>query len=122
MRPRFLLDEHLSHKLADAARSVGLDVTAVVNSTWAGRDDASILHTAVAEGRILVTMDIGGFVPLLAEYFLQGARVPGLILINAKTFPSQDVKLLLRSLKGMADRIERGEVDPSMGVTLTRRG
>ena len=120
MRPRFLLDEQLSHKLAEAARTIGLDVTAVDNSTWAGRDDVSILHTAVAEGRILITMDIGGFVPLLAEYFLQGTKIPGLILINAKTFPSQDVKTLLRSLKRMADRIDRGDIDPSMGVVLTR--
>ena len=120
MKPRFLLDEQLSRKLAEAARSVGLDVTAVSDSPWAGRDDVAILGAAVAEGRILVTIDIGGFIPLITSSFLEGIRIPGLILIHPKTFPSQDVKVLLRSLKSMADRIERGEVDPSMGITLTR--
>ena len=120
MKPRFLLDEQLSQKLAEAARALGLDVRAVCDSTLAGRDDVAILSAAVADGRILITIDIGGFMPLLTKFFLEGTKIPGLILVNPKTFPSQDVKVLLRSLKSMADRIERGEVDPSMGITLTR--
>jgi len=120
VKPRFLLDEQLSQKLAEAAQALGLDVKAICDSPLVGRDDVAILRAAVADGRILVTIDIGGFMPLIHEFFLEGTRIPGLILINPKTFPSQDVKVLLRSLKSMADRIERGEVDPSMGVTLTR--
>jgi len=120
VKPRFLLDEQLSPKIAEAARALDLDVRAVCGSTLEGRDDESILCAAVADDRILITIDIGGFTPLLTKFFNEGTRVPGLILVNPKTFPSQDRKVLLRSLKSMADRIERGEVDPSMGVTLTR--
>jgi len=120
VKPRFLLDEQLSPELAAAGVREGLDVTAVSNSELEGRDDRAILHAAIIQGRILVTLNVRHLVPILQDFVKSGARVPGLIKISSRTFPSQRLKPLLRSLKKMAGRIERGEVDPSMGVTMTR--
>lgn len=120
MKPRFLLDEQLSQEVATAAANLGLDVEAVSGSDLTWRDDEAILHAAVAKDRILVTIDIRGFLPKLVDALRDEVRIPGLILVNPRTFPSQELRPLLRALKKMADRIEHGEVDPSMGVVLTR--
>lgn len=120
MRPRFLLDEHLQPALAVAARRAGLNVVAIAATRLRGRADLAILKAAVAQNRILVTYDAEDFRPMLCELVLAGIKVPGAVFIHSKTFRSNDLKGLLHALIEMADRIERGEVDPSMGVMLTR--
>jgi predicted nuclease of predicted toxin-antitoxin system len=120
MRPRFLLDEHLDPRLAQAAVRAGLDMTAVAGSEFAGRDDLAILGVAIAQGRILVTYDTRHFIPILRDVLRRGEVIPGLITVSTRTFRSNDLKGILRALIKLAARIERGEVDPTMGVTLTR--
>jgi predicted nuclease of predicted toxin-antitoxin system len=120
MGPRFLLDEHFSPALAAAAVRAGLDVTAVVATDLRGRDDLRVLKAAVSQDRILVTYDLADFRPLLSEMVWAGIKVPGLVAVNSRTFRSNDLKGLRKALIRLAERIVRGEVDPSMGVTLTR--
>ena len=120
MKPRFLLDEQLSWRLAQAAVRAGLDVTAVNGSELAGLDDRSILLAAAAQERILVTYNIRDFVRLSRDLWCSGVRHPRLVLINSKSFRPDDFRGILRSLISLPGQIERGEVDPSMGVTLTR--
>lgn len=120
MKPRFLLDEQLSRRLAEAAVRAGLDVTAVRGSNLAGLDDRSILMAAAAQERILVTCNIRDFAPLMIDLIHSGLTPAGLVKISSKSSPPGDLKGILRALIKMADRIERGEVDPSKGVTLTR--
>ena len=74
---------------------------------------------AIEQGRIVVTYDAEDFRPLVSELSSAGINVPGAVFINSRTFRSNDLKGLLRALIQLAARIERGEVDPSMGITLT---
>jgi len=120
VKARFLLDEQLSRKLAAAAVRAGLDVVAVSGSDLAGCDDLRILLAAGAQGRILVTFNIRHFVPLVTDLIHSGVTPKGLVKISPKSFHPGDLRGILRALIKLAERIERGEVDPSMGVTLTR--
>ena len=120
MRPKFLLDEQITPTLALAATRAGLDMTAVSGSALKGRSDLEVFRAAIEQGRILVTYNAGDFVPLLRDFIHSGARIPGLITISTRTFRSSDLKGLLAALVKLAGRIESGESDPSMGLTLTR--
>lgn len=120
MRPRFLLDEHLQPELAAAAARAGLNAVAVCTTALKGKSDLAVLLAAIEQGRIVVTYDAEDFRPLVSGMTLAGIKVPGVVFINSRTFRSNDLKGLLRALIQLAGRIERGEVDPSMGVTLTR--
>ena len=120
MKARFLLDEQLSHRLASAGVRAGLDVVAVSGSELAGCDDLTILQAAVGQGRILVTFNIRHFAPLMNDLIHSGMAPKGLVKISPKSFHPGDLKGILRALIKLAARIERGDVDPSMGVTLTR--
>jgi predicted nuclease of predicted toxin-antitoxin system len=120
MRPRFLLDEHLQPALAKAAIRAGLDVVAVAATDLRGRNDVTILRAAIAQGRILVSYNARHFIPLLRDFIRSGVKVPGLVTISSRTLRSNDFKGLLRALIKLSGRIERAEVNPSMGVTLTR--
>jgi predicted nuclease of predicted toxin-antitoxin system len=120
MAPRFLLDENFDPRLARAGTRAGLDVVAVAGTYLMGRDDLSILNIAIKEQRIVVTYDVEGFLPLVSALALSGIQVPGLLIVNSRTLRSNDLKGLLAAILKLAGRIERGEVDPSMGVSLTR--
>ena len=120
MKPRFLLDEQLSRRLAEAAVRAGLNVVAVSGSDLAGCDDLRILLAASAQDRILVTFNTRHFVPLLTDLINSGVTPKGLVKISAKSFHPGDSRGILRALIEVAARIERGEVDPSLGITLTK--
>jgi uncharacterized protein DUF5615 len=120
VKPRFLLDEQLSPRLAAAAVREGFDVTSVVGSTLEGLDDLRVFLAATEQDRILVTYDIRDFVPLIMDLIHAGLEPRGLVKVSSKSFHPGDSKGILRALIRLANRIERGEVDPSMGVTLTR--
>src|SRR5262245_12578105 len=119
MRPKFLLDEQINPALAPAATRAGLDVTAVSGSELQGRGDPDVFRAAVSQGRILVTYNTRHVVPLLRDVISSGAEPAGLVLAPAKRFGPGDVSSLWRALKSLADHIERGDVDPSMGLTLS---
>lgn len=90
---RLLLDEMLSDDLAAALRTRGHDVRAVVaDHAMVALPDATILATATAEGRAVVTRNIKDFVDLDAATGSAGTpphcvslsshnwRVPGRVL------------------------------------------
>ena len=120
MKPRFLLDEQLSPRLAAAAVRAGLDVTSVSGSLLEGQNDLTVLLAATAQDRILVSFNVRHLVPLMTDLIHSGLKPQGLVKISPKSFHQGNVKGILRALMKLADRIERGEVDPSMGVTLMR--
>jgi hypothetical protein len=77
----------LSGDIADALRSKGHDVLAVVTDpALLALPDDQILAHATATGRALVTPNIKDFMPLDAQYRAAGQAHAGLIFISAKTF------------------------------------
>ena len=120
MRPKFLLDEHISRRVAEGAARRGVDVKAVDGSPLAGLDDPRLLRAAAADGRILVTYNNGDFAPLLVDFLREGAAVPGVVFVNGNTLPSSDVGGLVRALAGLSARIAEGEADAKGGLFLGR--
>lgn len=145
MRPKFLLDEHISRRVAaqqqsasalaaglprrvrkahsfgaEAASRRGADVRAVDGSDLAGLDDRSLLRAAVRDGRILVTYNNGDYAPLLVDLLREGAAVPGVVFVNGETLRPSDVGGLARALAKLSDRIAAGEADASGGLFVSR--
>ena len=52
------LDENLPDAVADVLGAAGHDVALVRDQGLAGSDDSRLLEVAVAEGRVLVTLDL----------------------------------------------------------------
>jgi predicted nuclease of predicted toxin-antitoxin system len=72
---KLLLDESISHRVAEPLQTSGLDVVHVAELSMLGADDAAILAQAAAENRTLVTADTD-FGTLLA---LSGATDPAIV-------------------------------------------
>jgi len=63
---RLLLDESISHRIAEPLRAAGHDVVHVEDLSMLGVSDLAVLERAAAEGRTVVTADTD-FGTLLAE-------------------------------------------------------
>ena len=55
---RLKLDENIPNRVEPALRSLGIDVETARSEGLAGTDDPTLLAACVAEGRILVTLDL----------------------------------------------------------------
>jgi predicted nuclease of predicted toxin-antitoxin system len=65
---RLLLDEHISHRIADELRRGGHDVTAVAERPdLRGRPDEELIEVALTEGRTLATFDIADHVGIYSS-------------------------------------------------------
>lgn len=117
---KFLLDEHLSPRIAALTHKSGVETLAIAASPWAGMKDPEVLKLATSEGRILGTYNIQHFALLLADAIAGGHPPPGIVYVDDKTFSPRDYSGLALALKALSDKIDRGEVDPSAGVFLTR--
>ena len=85
---RILLDEMLPGSIATQLRKRGVDAEAVVlRPELLGASDADILSAAVADGRMLVTLNIGDFVALDRQWRADDRTHSGLILVSTRTFP-----------------------------------
>lgn len=80
-RLRFFLDEHLSPRIAEIARGLGVDVTSVVERGTAGLSDEEQLSAAAADGRGLVTQDRADFLALTVTFFSGGRPHAGIALV-----------------------------------------
>lgn len=88
MTIRFLLDEHTSPVVADRLMAHSIDAVAVASRPdLRTRPDADILEAATAEGRILVTRNIGDFIRLDAAWASTGRRHAGLLCVAHRSFP-----------------------------------
>jgi len=121
VRPRFLLDEHISRRVAEEAFKRGLDVRSVDGDPrLAGQEDLVIFREAIREKRILVTYNNGDFAPLLGDMVKAGEEVPGVVFVDEATISNSDIGGLTKALLKLAKWIERKEVDPSGGLFLRR--
>lgn len=120
MAVAFLLDEHISPLVARGVARAGYDAEAVAGSPIAKSDDDAVLRSAIATGRILVTYNSGDFAALVVDAVKAGIDIPGVVFVDHRTIPSSDIGGLVKSLGRLAAAIERGDVNPAMGIWLTR--
>ena len=96
-----LLDEQLSHQIAQVLRARGLDVEAVTErSDLQEASDHEVFDAATREQRAVVTNNIKDFRPLAAERLTDGRGHAGLILLPARRSRSRD------ATGALADAIE----------------
>lgn len=120
MSVRYLLDEHISPRVVDILAHSGIDAVAAARSPHAGYDDRALLSSAVADGRLLVTYNIDDFAPIFGDFIKEGRAMAGIVFIDTRTIPPDDIRGLARALRGLAEKIDRGAIDPSGCVFLTR--
>jgi predicted nuclease of predicted toxin-antitoxin system len=120
VRVSYLLDEQISPRVAELLVKSEVNARAVADSELAGLDDSSVFRKAVEEGRILVTYNIDDMAIVLGDLLKEGAPVPGVIFVDARTIPPSDVPGLARALSRLAGRIEEGAIEPSAGIFLQR--
>jgi Domain of unknown function (DUF5615) len=86
-----LLDEQLSHQIAQLLRERGLDVMAVTErSELQEASDREVFEVAAREQRAVVTNNIKDFRPIAAERIAGGHGHAGLILLPASHSRSRD--------------------------------
>jgi predicted nuclease of predicted toxin-antitoxin system len=85
---RVLLDEHYSFRIAEALRTKGYDVVAVVErAELREMPDEELLRCAHAGARALVTENVQDLVPIHASFLSSGEQHSGLVLTSARRFP-----------------------------------
>lgn len=85
---RFLLDEHVSPLVASLLREQGHDAEAVgARDGLRGLADQALWRGAIAEGRVLVTYDVGDFGRLAGRMAMTAEPHPGLVLVASQAFP-----------------------------------
>lgn len=120
MPTKFLLDEQISPKVAERARAAGVDVKSVSDFSLTGHDDRTNFRAAIDEGRILVTYNIRDYVTLYDDFLKEGRKIPGLVVADVRTIPTDDIRGLAVALTELSAAIAKGEVDPTGGVFLRR--
>lgn len=106
MTARFLLDEHLSPVIAEQLRAHSIDAEAVsARPDLRTLADPAILEAAATEGRILVTRNIGDFIPLDAIWAGAGRRHAGILCVATRRFPEDSALIgaLVAALTEWAD-------------------
>lgn len=104
---RFLLDECVSARLSGLLRDAGHDAVHAQEQELLGAADDVVMATALAESRVLVSMDTD-FGELLAK---SNASLPSVILFRrvGRTADEQAAVLLL-NLADIADDLEAGAI------------
>lgn len=104
---RFLVDEALQSRVAVALGESGHDATHVVAPGLSGSTDGAVLRLAVAERRVLVTLDTD-FGTLLA---MTGASEPSVVLLRGLADDTQSrVAAMLSVLAEVEADLEAGAV------------
>jgi hypothetical protein len=82
-------------------------------------DDEPILAAAAAEDRVVVTVNIGDFAALDAQWTAEGLSRAGMVLVSTSQFP-QDGSFIGRVADALLGAIETGDL-PGRNQTLYLR-
>ncbi len=85
---RFLIDEMFSRDVARQLTEKGHEAAHVADLALAGAEDAQVLARAAIDGRVVVTEDVGDFVPLLDTGTASGQPVPPVVIALKRNLPT----------------------------------
>jgi hypothetical protein len=83
---KLLLDEMYPAALAEALRSANVDAVTVAGLGLAGRSDLDVFATAVADGHVLLTENVGDFARIAADQLAAGHHHPGGLIALSSRF------------------------------------
>ena len=111
----------LSPKIGAALEAHGHDVAVVTQrpDLMALHDDEPILAAAAAEGRVIVTANVGDFAALDAQWTAAGRAHAGIVLVDTSQFP-QDRSFIGRVTNALLTAEETGAL-PGRSQTLYLR-
>ncbi len=106
---RLLLDEMYPPALAVALRDAGIDTTTVAESGVAGRSDADVLATAMAQDRTVLSENVADFARISADLLSTGGHHAGVLIALSSRFSRRPagIRPLVEALREVAgDRLE----------------
>ena len=103
----------LPHAAAHELRRLGHDAVSVINVGLGETDDAEVYLAALSEGRVIVTEDAAGFVPLAKEDLGSGAPSVPIVLVRKDRLGRG--RSLARSLAQGLHRWSQANPDPYGG-------
>lgn len=109
---KLLFDEHISPDVATGVRRRNPPIKIFALTEWEGgnlmgRDDATCLTEAAAQGLTLVTYDRRAIPPLLKTWTEEGRSHAGVIFVDEKTISPADIGGLVRALVELANVARR---------------
>ncbi len=119
MRPKFLLNAHISPLVAEILSKQGIEAQIVAGSSLADAPDEELFNLAAAQDQLLVTYDTDTMPALYKRFRAKGERLPGIAYVKARTIPQGDAPGLARAIQKLAALIEAG-ADPLGIYFLTR--
>jgi hypothetical protein len=82
---RWYLDEDsVAESLVRALRARGMDVRTALDDRMIGRSDEEQLHWAAANGRVLVSFNVGDFYRLHTAGLSKGEQHAGIVLVQQR--------------------------------------
>jgi hypothetical protein len=113
---KLFLDEMWSPEIAVQLRRRGYDVAAVQErEELIGQPDTVVFAAAQAEGRAIVTENVGDFRQLATEVLQRGGSYRGLVFTTNRRFPRHDPRTLGR----MVVVLEALLSDPTMETAIS---
>lgn len=118
---RLLLDAHLSGRvIGQALQERGHDVHAIdAEKNLEGLKDEDVLELAISEGRVLITANVGDFLPLLTDLGEAGRFHPGCILIP-NSFRNEDFGPLISAIDRELQNVPPNEWTDRIGWARRR--
>jgi hypothetical protein len=108
VRAKFLLNAHISPLVAEILANQGIEAQVVAGSSFAGAPDEELLAIAAAQAQILVTYDTDTIPRHYERPYAQGASLPGVAYVKAKSIPQGDAPGLAKAIQKLATPIEAG--------------
>jgi predicted nuclease of predicted toxin-antitoxin system len=112
---RYLLDENVHPKVAEAAWEQDLDVSSVIDLRRRGLEDWQQLEFAAEQDRVLVTRNRGDYLHWTREFYHAG-RPHGGVLFLADGLPNDQPEMIARALRRWDQAHSYAEDDDAFGA------
>ncbi len=106
---KLLLDEQISHKVAERVRKQGIDVAAATaDPALRGLSDPDLFAVAQQQQRVVVTYNRVDFEQIIRQYAAAGEDHHGLVIVHPGRFPNHQFTRLANALVKHSATFPRG--------------